>query len=129
MGTRQEGTTVVGSMQLPQEAARLWGDPIKRQEILDMHERGDSLLDMVEALGLTPALDADGLRSVVTNLSADEIRAIRDVFVAEAAQAGGRGGANFPVDCRIENPGNAVRVTTVPPSSAAIAPVVRIDAE
>lgn len=115
------------SMQLPQEAARLWGNPITRQKILDMHARGDTLLDMVETLGLTPALEADGLRTVLLNLSTGEVQAIRDAFVAEAKQAGDHSGAQFPVDCRVDTPSDAVRVTTVPPRSAAVMPVVRID--
>ncbi len=116
------------SMQLPQEASRLWGNPITRQKILDMHARDDSLLDMVDALGLTPALEADGLRTVLLNLSAGEVQAIRDAFVAEAKMVGDHIGAQFPVDCRVDTPGDAVRVTTVPAHSAAVSPVVRIDA-
>ena len=112
---------------LPQEAARLWGDPEKRQKILDMHARGDSLLKMVDELGLTPALEADGLRPVLEALSDEEVKLIRDAFVAEAKAAGDRPGANFPVDCRADVGVPSVRITAAPRSPDATAPVVRVD--
>ncbi len=116
-----------GFMELPQEAARLWGDPETRQRIIEMHARGDSLLKMVDELGLTPALEADGLRPVLENLSAEEVKIIRDAFVAEATQIGTKAGANFPVDCRVDNPGAGVRITEAPSSRGATAPIVRIE--
>ena len=117
---------MVASMQLPQEAARLWGNAITRSKILDMHARDVSLLDMVDELGLTPALEADGLRAVLENLNPGEVQAIRDVFVAEAKLAGDHAGANFPVDCKTATPGDKVQVTTVP-GYESVGPVVRID--
>ena len=114
-------------MQLPQEAARLWGDPEMRKRIIDMHARGDSLLKMVDELGLTGALETDGLRGVIENLTADEVKVIRDAFVAEANAIGDRAGASFPVDCRVDAGVRAVRVTVAPPSRDATAPVARID--
>ncbi len=114
-------------MQLPQDAARVWGDASARERILRMHADNLPLLDMVDAVGLTGALDADGLRAAIENLTADEVAAIRAAFVAEAEKAGA-GGANFPVDCRVDTPTDTVRVTTVPAGSDAVTPVVRIDA-
>jgi hypothetical protein len=118
---------MVSSMQLPQEAARLWGNALTRNRILEMHANNVPLLDMVDELGLTQALDADGLRTVIENLNDGEIQAIRDVFVAEAKAAGDHSGANFPVDCRTLTPGDKVHVTMIPARSAAVTPVVRID--
>ena len=115
------------SLQLPQEAARLWGNPETRQRIIEMHARGDSLLKMVDELGLTPALEADGLRPVLESLSAEEVKIIRDAFVAEAAHIGANAGANFPVDCRVDNPGAGVRIIDAPSSRGATAPVARIE--
>ena len=115
------------SLQLPQQAARLWGDPETRQRIIEMHARGDSLLEMVDELGLTPALEADGLRPVLESLSAEEVKIIRDAFVAEAAHIGARAGASFPVDCRADDPGAGVRITDAPSSRGATAPVARIE--
>ncbi len=116
-----------GGMALPQAAARLWGDPASRQQILDMHARGDSLIDMVDALGLTPALEADGLRDVLANLTDDEVTLIRDAFVAEAQVVGDRPGASFPIDCRVGTIGSRVRVIAAPVSPEATAPVARIE--
>ncbi len=115
-----------GGMELPQEAARVWTDPARRAEILAMHDSGVSLIDMVDRLGLTPALEADGLGPVLGGLDEAEVRAIRDVFVAEA-QRSQDGGANFPVDCRVDAPAAGVRVTAVPGTRATVSPVVRID--
>ena len=115
------------SMQLPQEAARLWGDPETRQRIIEMHARGDSLLKMVDELGLTAALDADGLRPVLERLTAEEVQIVRDAFVAEATHIGTGAGANFPVDCRVDNPGAGVRITEAPTSRGETAPVARIE--
>ena len=111
---------------LPQEAARLWGDPIVRKQILDMHARGDSLLDMVAALKLTDAMDTDGLADVIRALTPAEVQVIRDAFVAEAQLVGDHAGASFPVDCRVDDPGAKVRVTAV--SRAGASPVAQITA-
>jgi hypothetical protein len=113
------------SLQLPQEAARLWGNPITRQKILAMHARGDSLLDMVDALGLTAALQADGLATAIAALTPAEVQIIRDVFVTEAKLAGDHAGASFPIDCRADAPGDRVHVTSS--SQGGAAPVARID--
>ncbi len=115
------------AMQLPQAAARLWGDPATRQRIVDMHARGDSLLAMVDALGLTDSLDADGLRDVVANLSDAEVAVIRDAFVAEAREVGDQAGASFPVDCRVDDASSGVRVVAAPSGRGATAPVARIE--
>lgn len=113
-------------MQLPQEAARLWADAGARDRILRMHADNVPLIDMVDAVGLTGALDADGLRAAIENLTPDEVAAIRAAFVAEAEKAGA-GGANFPVDCRVDAPTDTVSVTTVPAIGDSVTPVVRID--
>ncbi len=118
---------MVASMQLPQEAARLWGNALTRQRIIDMHARDLPLLDMVRELGLTPALEADGLRDVIERLSPGEVQAIRDVFVAEAQKVGDHSGANFPVDCQIKGTVAGVFVTTIPARDANVTPIVRID--
>ena len=114
-------------MQLPQEAARLWGDPEIRQQVVAMHARGDSLLAMVKQLGLTDALEADGLRPVLENLSAEEVQIVRAAFVAEATKIADHSGANFPVDCRIDDGVRAVRITEAPSDRDATAPVARIE--
>jgi hypothetical protein len=113
-------------MQLPQEASRLWGNALTRAKIVDMHAKNVPLLDMIDELGLTAALEADGLRAVLDNLNAGEIQAIRDAFVAEAKLAGDHSGANFPVDCKTNVPGDKVHVTTIPGHDS-VGPVVRID--
>lgn len=118
---------MVASMQLPQEAARLWGNALTRQRIIDMHARDLPLLDMVHELGLDAALDADGLRDVIERLSPGEVQAIRDVFVAEAQMVGDHSGANFPVDCQIKGTVASVFVTTIPARDANVTPIVRID--
>ena len=52
-----------------------------------MHRDEVPLLEMIDALGLTRHLDADGLRDVIVGLDASEVATIRDAFVAEATQA------------------------------------------
>ncbi|MEP6625036.1 MAG: hypothetical protein ABJC79_11370 [Acidimicrobiia bacterium] len=113
-------------MQLPQDAARVWGDPSTREHILRMHADNVPLVDMVEAVGLTGALEADWLRAAIENLTPADVAQIRAVFVAEAEQAGPRGGANFPVDCRVDTPTDTVQVTTIPAATDAVTPVVRV---
>lgn len=113
------------SMQLPQAAARTWSDPAVRQRIVDMHDRGDSLLDMVAALGLDDALDGDGLRDVVANLTDDEVKVIRDAIRAEAQQVGDSAGASFPIDCRVDDTSAGVRVSAAPAGRDATTPVAR----
>lgn len=98
-----------------------------RQRIVDMHDRGDSLLDMVAALGLDGALDRDGLRDVVANLTDAEVQVIRDAFRAEAQQVGDSSGASFPIDCRVDDTTAGVRVSAAPAGQGATAPVARID--
>ena len=115
------------SMQLPQAAARAWSDPAVRQRIVDMHDRGDSLLDMVAALGLDDALDRDGLRDVVANLTDPEVEVIRVAFRAEAQQVGDSAGASFPVDCRVDDATSGVRVSAAPAGQGATTPVAQID--
>lgn len=109
------------SMQLPQAAARAWSDPAVRRRIADMHDRGDSLLDMVAAL------DLDGLRDIVANLSDAEVQVIRDAFRAEAQQVGDSPGASFPIDCRVDDTTAGVRVSAAPAGRGATAPVARIE--
>lgn len=118
---------MAGNLQLPQEAARLWGDPATRQRIVEMHAAGTSLLEMVDALNLTAALENDGLRAVIENLSPAEVTLIREAFVAEAAEVGNRSGASFPIDCRVDDPGSKVRVSADPASRHAVTPVARIE--
>ncbi len=115
------------SMQLPQAAARAWSDPAVRRRIVDMHDRGDSLLDMVAALDLDEALDRDGLRDIVANLSDAEVQVIRDAFRAEAQQVGDNPGASFPIDCRVDDTTAGVRVSAAPAGRGATAPVARIE--
>ena len=64
-------------MQLPQEAARIWTDPARRERIVAMHAEAMPLTEMCDELGLGPVLDRDGLREIVANLSDDEVQAIR----------------------------------------------------
>ena len=59
-----------------------------RAKIVAMHRDETPLLEMIDALGLTRYLDADGLRDVIVGLDASEVATIRDAFVAEAAAAG-----------------------------------------
>ncbi|MBK5286925.1 MAG: hypothetical protein JJE46_00525 [Acidimicrobiia bacterium] len=92
-----------------------------------MHARGDTLLDMVNALGLTPALEADGLTEVIENLTDPEVKIIRDAFIAEAERVADRPGASFPIDCRAGTIGARVRVVPAPASPGATAPVARIE--
>ena len=113
-------------MQLPQEAARLWTDPSQRDRIVAMHADERPLVEMCEELGLGAALDRDGLRRVLEQLSADEVAAIRDAFVAEAAASAGPG-ANFPVDCRVDDVGGGVRVVAQPAGAGATGPIARIE--
>lgn len=115
------------SMQLPQAAARAWSDPAVRQRIVEMHDRNDSLLDMVAALGLEDALESDGLRDIVANLSDAEVQVIRDAFRAEAQQVSGSSGASFPIDCRVDDTTAGVRVSAAPAGRGATAPVARIE--
>ena len=112
-------------MALPQEAARLWADPVRRQEIVAMHQAQVPLREMVRRLGLDDALEADGLGDVIDGLSGPDVDAIREVFAAEATRAGS-GGANFPIDCLVDTPATAVRVTTIPGAGDAT-PVVRVE--
>ncbi len=114
-------------MQLPQDAARVWSDPSVRERILRMHADNVPLTDMVDAVGLTGALEADGLRAAIENLTPAEVAAIRAVFLAEAEKAGPAGGANFPVDCRVDAPSDTVTVTTVPAATGTVTPVVRVE--
>ena len=114
-------------MQLPQEAARIWGDPTRRAEIVQMHNDGRSFVEMVDALDLRAALEADGLLEIVENLSAADVTIIRDAFLSEATRAGTAGGASLPIDCRVENPTARVRVTEVPGSRDGVMPIARID--
>lgn len=117
---------MTGALQLPQEAARLWGDPAQRRRILAMHENGDSLIEMVDALGLRPAMEADGLEEVLRHLTDGEVQLIRDAFVAEAREVADNPGASFPIDCQVQNVGSRVTVVPAPASAGATAPVARI---
>jgi hypothetical protein len=115
----------VGSL-VSQEAARLWtGSPEIRAQVVQMHADGMSLVEMTDALGLGDALDQDGLRDVVAQLTPEEVELVRNAFVAEATRAGD-GGANFPVDCVLEDFSNAVRLEPGATSRGATAPVVRV---
>ncbi len=109
---------------LVQAAERLWADPKSRAQIVAMHAQGRSLLEMVDALGLTQLMDDDGLRETIADLSDAAVNDIRSVFVIEAETAGSHG-ASFPVDCRVDAPRPPVSVTRVSRGSAN--PVVRID--
>jgi len=115
-----------GGSLVSQEAARLWGDPATRARIVQMHEQGMSLVEMTDALGLGPALDADGLRDVVAGLDPQEVQLVRDVFVAEATSRAGAAGASFPVDCTVDDLGARVRLVAGPTSAGATEPVVRV---
>ena len=61
---------MVPTLQLPQQAARLWADPAVRAKIVAMHRDETPLLEMIDELGLTRYLDADGLRDVIVGLDA-----------------------------------------------------------
>ena len=113
-------------MQLPQEAARLWTDPAQRDRIVALHAAGTPLVEMCEQLGLGEILDRDGLRGILESLSADEVTAIREAFVAEAEATPGPG-ANFPVDCRVDNTEGGVRVIARPADRNAVGPIARIE--
>src|SRR4051812_43567238 len=113
-------------MQLPQEAARIWTDRAQRDRIVAMHEQGMPLTQMCDELGLGGALDLDGLRGVLDNLGADEVKAIRDAFLAEAGAATGPG-ANFPVDCRVDDPRAGVQIVAEDAQRGAVGPIVRIE--
>ena len=115
----------VGSL-VAQEAARVWGNPQTRAQIVQMHAEGRSLVEMTDALGLGGALDADGLRDVVAGLSAEEVQLVRDAFVAEADRVGPAPGANFPVDCTLDDVRAGVRLESGTTSPDATAPVVRV---
>jgi hypothetical protein len=114
----------VGSL-VSQEAARVWSDPASRAQIVQMHADGRSLIEMTDALGLGAALDADGLRQVVADLTPDEVQLVRDAFVAEARRTPGPG-ASFPVDCTLGDFGRGVRLEPGATTRGAAAPVVRV---
>ncbi len=114
------------TLQLPQEAARIWGDPRTRDRIIAMHAADTPLVQMCEELGLTSMLDNDGLRAVLEALSADEVAAIRAAFVAEAAATAGPG-ASFPVNCRVDDVGAGVRVVAEDAGGGATGPIARIE--
>jgi hypothetical protein len=113
-------------MQLPQDAARIWTDPAQRQRIVAMHGQEMPLTQMCEELGLGDVLDLDDLRGTLENLSADEVKAIRDAFLAEASAAT-ESGANFPVDCRVDDPSAGVRIVSQGAQRGAVGPIVRIE--
>jgi hypothetical protein len=113
-------------MQLPQEAARVWTDPAQRERIVAMHAEEMPLTKMCDDLGLGAVLDRDGLRAILDGLSADEVTAIRDAFVAEARATPGPG-ANFPVDCRVDNAEAGVRVVAEQAEPGATGPIARIE--
>jgi hypothetical protein len=113
-------------LQLPQAAARLWSIPEERAKIMAMHAKGMPLLDMVSELGLEDALDADGLRDVIDQLSPDEVQLIRDAFIEEAMQTE-KAGAFFPIDCRVDDLGNGVTVEASRQGLTAERSVVRIN--
>jgi hypothetical protein len=114
-------------MQLPQEAARIWTDPARRERIVAMHAQAMPLTEMCDELGLGPVLDRDGLREIVANLSDDEVQAIRAAFLAEADATPGPG-ASFPVDCRVYGSmADGVRVVAAAADPNAIGPIARIE--
>jgi hypothetical protein len=116
---------MVPTLQLPQEAARLWADPATRAKIVAMHRDDVPLMEMIDQLGLTQVLDADGLRGVIEGLSDTEIATIRDAFVAEAKAASGVG-AHFPVDCRVDNVAAGVKIIAADGQGQATGPIARI---
>jgi len=114
-------------MQLPQAAARMWTeDRAQRDRIVAMHEQEMPLSQMCDELGLGDLLDRDGLRAVLDGLCADEVRAIRDAFVAEAGAATGAGAA-FPVDCRVDDPARGVQVSAQDAFEGAVGPTARVE--
>ena len=115
-------------MQLPQEASRLWGNPITRKRILDLHARNATLIEMVTDLGLTAAMEADGLTDIITALTPAEVQIIRNVFFAEAKLAADHAGASFPIDCRVDQPRDRVHITEVPGGTNSAGPVAQINA-
>ena len=115
---------MVPTLQLPQQAARLWADPAVRAKIVAMHRDETPLLEMIDALGLTRYLDADGLRDVIVGLDASEVATIRDAFVAEGAAAGV--GAQSPVDCRVDNVAAGVTIVAAEAARDATGPIARI---
>jgi hypothetical protein len=117
---------MAGGTPLTQQAARLWTDPAKRAEIVTMYADGISLIDMCDRLGLGPAVDADGLRDVIRNLNPQEVDVIRDAFLAEATATPGPG-ANFPVDCRVDDGRPGVRVVREAADRGAVGPIARIE--
>lgn len=119
---------MAGTGALPQAAARLWGDPARRAEIVAMHEQGIGLVEMTERVGLGALLDRDGLREIVANLTDAEVQVLRDAFLAEARHVGETAGASFPVDCVVDDPRSGVRVQAAPPGPDAVAPVARVTA-
>jgi hypothetical protein len=114
------------TLQLPQEAARIWGDPDKRAQIIAMHEADTPLVKMCEDLGLRSMLDADNLRTVLEQLTPDEVAAIRAAFVAEAAATPGPG-ASFPVNCVVGNLRDGVRVLAENAAPGATGPIARVE--
>ncbi len=114
---------MAASLGITQEAARLWSDPASRSRILAMHARGDTLLEMVNALGLDDALDRDGLRQVVSGLSPAEVQVVRDAFVAEAA-TNTDPGIHFPIDCRVDDASGGVEISAI---TGPAGPVARIE--
>lgn len=113
------------TLQLPREAARLWTDPAVRARIVAMHRDDVPLLEMIDALGLTGALEADGLRDVIAGLDPSEVATIRDAFVAEATATSGVG-AHFPVDCRIDDVAAGVAIVAADARGADAGTVARI---
>ena len=114
------------TLQLPQEAARIWGDPDKRAQIIAMHEAETPLVQMCEDLGLQSLLDADNLRAVLEGLKPAEVAAIRAAFVAEAAATPGPG-ASFPVNCVVGNLRTGVRVVADDAAPGATGPIACVE--
>jgi hypothetical protein len=117
---------MAGGTPLSQQAARLWTDPAKRAEVVKMYADSVSLIDMCDRLGLGTAVDTDGLRDVIRNLKPEEIDVIRDAFLAEATATPGPG-ANFPVDCRVDDGRIGVRVVREDAERGAVGPLARIE--
>jgi hypothetical protein len=91
-----------------------------------MHAQDMPLSRMCDELGLGAVLDRDGLRGVLDDMSAEEVDAIRTAFVAEASATPGPG-ANFPVDCRVDNAEGGVRVRSEAAEPNAVGPIARIE--
>ena len=66
-------------------------------------------------------------KDLLESLSAEEVQIVRAAFVAEATKIADHSGANFPVDCRIDDGVRAVRITEAPSDRDATAPVARIE--